>query len=167
MNTPLTTRAVSAAAIALVVTVALAGCKAPSPPAADAAEAASKPTTQSAAEPTAPVTAEAGAVTRMTPVELQASLEAEDTVLINVCTSPKSGEIAGTDMAIAYNKLESATDRLPADKDARIALYCISGGMSKDASETLTTMGYTNVIDMPGGTKAWRKAGLPLGERTQ
>jgi rhodanese-related sulfurtransferase len=107
------------------------------------------------------------AVTLMSPTELQTALDGEDSVLINVCTSPRSGEIANTDMAIAYNTLEQAADQLPADKDARIVLYCISGGMSATAGETLTAMGYTNVLDLAGGTQAWRKAGLPIGERTQ
>jgi rhodanese-related sulfurtransferase len=107
------------------------------------------------------------AVTLMSPTELQTALDGEDAVVINVCTSPRSGEIANTDMAIAYNALEQAADQLPADKDARIVLYCISGGMSATAGETLTAMGYTNVIDLAVGTQAWRKAGLPIGERTQ
>lgn len=120
-----------------------------------------------AADPTIQAVAKRDGVTLMTPAELNATLESEDPVVINVCTSPRSGEIPGTDMAIAYDTIGNATDRLPADKDARIVLYCTGGPMSKEASETLTAMGYTNLIDLPGGTDAWRKAGLPIGDRTQ
>jgi len=103
----------------------------------------------------------------MAPADLQAALAAEDATLINVCTWRNSGELPGTDMAIAYNKLQEAADLLPADKSARIAIYCTSGGMSKTATKTLVAMGYSDIIDLAGGTKAWRKAGLPIGDRTQ
>lgn len=48
------------------------------------------------------------------------------------------------------------------DKNAEIVLYCGGGFRSALAAESLGKMGYTNVISMDGGIKAWRDAGKPL-----
>ncbi|MFN0120095.1 MAG: rhodanese-like domain-containing protein [Blastocatellia bacterium] len=51
--------------------------------------------------------------------------------------------------------------RVP-DKDAEIVLYCGGGFRSALAADNLQRMGYTNVLSMAGGIKAWRDAGYPL-----
>jgi len=48
------------------------------------------------------------------------------------------------------------------DKSARIVAYCKVGGRGCFASETLGSLGYTNVANMIGGWKAWVKAGYPI-----
>ena len=48
------------------------------------------------------------------------------------------------------------------DKNAKIVVYCKSGGRSALATNTLKLMGYTNVISMDGGFTAWSEAGLPI-----
>ena len=48
------------------------------------------------------------------------------------------------------------------DKQAPIVLYCGGGYRSVLVADTLQQMGYTNVISMGGGIKAWRDAGLSL-----
>lgn len=48
------------------------------------------------------------------------------------------------------------------DKQADIILYCGGGFRSALAADALQQMGYTNVISMAGGIKAWREAGYPL-----
>jgi len=47
------------------------------------------------------------------------------------------------------------------NKSAEIILYCGGGFRSALAAEALGKMGYTNVISMDGGIKAWRARGLP------
>ncbi len=47
------------------------------------------------------------------------------------------------------------------DKSAKIVLYCGGGFRSALAAESLQRMGYTNVISMDGGIKAWRESGYP------
>lgn len=93
--------------------------------------------------------------------ELQAMLEGEDFPLINVHV-PFAGNIPDTDDSIPFNEIEDNLDRLPADKDARIVLYCRTGPMSERAATTLVGLGYTDVYNLVGGFTAWSSAGLPL-----
>ncbi|MFN7684511.1 MAG: rhodanese-like domain-containing protein [Oligoflexia bacterium] len=48
------------------------------------------------------------------------------------------------------------------DKSAEIVLYCGGGFRSALAAETLMRMGYTHVVSMDGGFRAWAEAGLPV-----
>ena len=47
------------------------------------------------------------------------------------------------------------------DKAAEIVLYCGGGYRSALAGDNLQKMGYTNVLSMAGGIKAWRDAKYP------
>ncbi len=47
------------------------------------------------------------------------------------------------------------------DKNTKIVLYCGGGFRSALAAESLQRMGYTNVISMDGGIRAWRESGYP------
>ena len=48
------------------------------------------------------------------------------------------------------------------ERDAEIVLYCGGGFRSALAADNLQKMGYTNVLSMAGGIKAWREANYPL-----
>jgi len=48
------------------------------------------------------------------------------------------------------------------DHDAEIVLYCGGGYRSALSADNLQRMGYTHVLSMSGGIKAWRDAGLPM-----
>jgi rhodanese-related sulfurtransferase len=50
--------------------------------------------------------------------------------------------------------------RVP-DKDTKVVLYCGGGYRSALAADALQKMGYTNVISLDGGWRAWKEAGLP------
>ena len=89
--------------------------------------------------------------------------ETEGFTLINVHI-PLEGNIAETDAEISFNDVESYLNLLPADKDAKIVLYCRSGGMGNTASQTLVDLGYTDVSNLEGGYNAWKAAGLPFEE---
>lgn len=41
-------------------------------------------------------------------------------------------------------------------------VICRSGSRGKQACEKLVSAGYTNVVNVEGGTQAWEKAGLPV-----
>ena len=92
--------------------------------------------------------------------ELQTMLENKDFVMVNVYT-PWEKDIPQTDLRIGYDVLEQNLSQLPADKDAKILVYCLSGGMSKKAVATLVTNGYTNIWMLEGGLTSWEAAGLP------
>lgn len=48
------------------------------------------------------------------------------------------------------------------DKHAEIILYCGGGFRSALAADNLRQMGYTNVVSMDGGIRAWREAHYPM-----
>ena len=113
-----------------------------------------------------PVTGEEVAVTggsynNVTPQELNTMLKDKDFALINVHI-PFAGNIAGTDQSIAYDEIEKNLSQLPADKDAKIVLYCRSGHMSQIAAEKLVALGYTNIWNLKGGMIEWEKQGFDL-----
>ena len=56
--------------------------------------------------------------------------------------------------------LERDIHNFAPDKAAEIVLYCGGGYRSALAGDNLQKMGYTNVLSMAGGIKAWRDAGL-------
>lgn len=58
--------------------------------------------------------------------------------------------------------LERDIETVVPDKNASIVLYCGGGYRSVLAAAALQQMGYTNVISMEGGIRAWRDAGYPV-----
>ncbi len=48
------------------------------------------------------------------------------------------------------------------DKSAPMVLYCGGGFRSALAADVLQRMGYTNVISLDGGWRAWQESGMPV-----
>lgn len=84
-----------------------------------------------------------------------------DRVTINVHV-PFEGDIAGTDLSIPFDQIDANAGRLPADRSTGLAIYCRSGPMSTIAAETLHNLGYTDVVELRGGMRAWQADGHPL-----
>lgn len=95
--------------------------------------------------------------------ELDRLMREDDLILINVHI-PLEGNIPGTDQTVPYNDIGQYLHLLPEDKDEKIYLYCLSGGMGDIAAQTLARLGYTQIWNLEGGYNAWRAAGLPFEE---
>ncbi len=46
--------------------------------------------------------------------------------------------------------------------DAEIVVYCLSGGRSALAAESLQKLGYTGLVSLAGGFKVWQEASAPI-----
>lgn len=98
-------------------------------------------------------------VKTITAAELNRILQTEDIFLVDVHT-PEQRHIKGTDAFIPYNDVEQYQSKLPQDKSTVIYLYCEGGPMGNAAARSLYKLGYRNLINLEGGAKAWRAAGL-------
>jgi rhodanese-related sulfurtransferase len=91
----------------------------------------------------------------LTPAELKKMLENKDFFLLDVHV-PEQIHIPGTDAFIDYRKIQKIVATIPAEKDAKIVIYCLSDGMSRLVARNLTRLGYTNVYQLKGGTSAFK-----------
>lgn len=107
------------------------------------------------------IEAKGGSYTDISVPELDTMLKNKDFAFVNVHI-PFEGDIPQTDASIPYDEIENHLDQLPADKNAKIVLYCRSDRMSHIAAAKLVELGYTNVFNLDGGFAAWEQAGLPI-----
>ncbi|MDR3709269.1 MAG: rhodanese-like domain-containing protein [Capsulimonadaceae bacterium] len=86
------------------------------------------------------------------------------TVLVDVRAPGEygSGHAAGA-VNVPLGKLERRIGEIPADRP--VLVICQSGRRSEIAVATLRSLGRKNVVNVLGGTAAWRQASLPI-ERT-
>jgi rhodanese-related sulfurtransferase len=110
------------------------------------------------------VAVDGGAYSNLTPAQLAEMLKQKDFFFVNVHI-PYEGEIDPTDAQIPYDQTAQLLSQYPADKNAKIVLYCRSGRMSSIAAKELVKAGYTNVWNLDGGMAAWKIQGLPLKEQ--
>ncbi|MBI4759727.1 MAG: rhodanese-like domain-containing protein [Chloroflexota bacterium] len=117
-------------------------------------------------KPVEKVSVDGGAYTDIDAEQLNAMLKDKDFVLVNVHI-PFEGNIAGTDLSIPYNQITDPANlaQLPADKNAKIVLYCRSGRMSAIAAEELVKLGYTNLWNLKGGMVEWEQAGFEIQDK--
>lgn len=103
-------------------------------------------------------------VQETTVAEIQARLERGDTFhLIDV---REESEWAGGHLPQAQHLgrgvLERDIEQRIPDITAPIVLYCGGGYRSALAAKSLQEMGYSNVLSLAGGIRAWREANLPV-----
>ena len=107
------------------------------------------------------VSVSGGSYRNISAAELRAMLARKDFFLVDVHV-PNEGHLKETDARIPYDKIEGNVSSLPADKEARIVLYCRSGRMSQIAAEKLVQLGFRNIWNLETGMVGWQEAGYPL-----
>lgn len=100
--------------------------------------------------------------TVITVEQLAAMLDDKDFVMVNVHV-PYEGEIPQTDLFLPFDEIADYTGELPG-KEETIVLYCRTDPMSTAAARTLVSLGYTEVLELRGGMRAWSAAGYELLE---
>lgn len=108
--------------------------------------------------------ASAAAPRSVSPDDFARAVAEPDRVTINVHI-PYEGEIAGTDLEIPYDEIEQRADQLPQDRSTALAVYCRSGPMSRTAMDTLARLGYSDIVELDGGMRAWTASGRSLDWR--
>jgi molybdopterin/thiamine biosynthesis adenylyltransferase/rhodanese-related sulfurtransferase len=68
------------------------------------------------------------------------------------------GAIPGS-LHIARGNLESNVESRITDRDAPVVIFCAGGNRSAFAAQTLTEMGYTDVVSVIGGFNRWKDEG--------
>jgi len=65
---------------------------------------------------------------------------------------------------IPDSKFDQMTERLPADKDKLVIVYCggVACMLSHNVAHKMEKLGYTNIKVYADGSPAWSKAGLPM-----
>jgi rhodanese-related sulfurtransferase len=84
----------------------------------------------------------------------------EEIVLLDIRTEAEyeAGHIQGAQW-LPRGKVEFYVQDLIKAPDAKVVLYCRSGGRSALTTITMKSMGYTNVVDLDGGFKEWVSQG--------
>lgn len=82
--------------------------------------------------------------------------EERDYIILDVRTQEEydSGHIPGAVCVPNESIISEPPSQLP-DKDQLILVYCRSGNRSKQASQKLADMGYTNIVEF-GGINDWQ-----------
>ena len=121
-------------------------------------------TTTSTQMPGTEVKLASGSYWTITPPQL-AAMNPADYLLVNVDETPML-VIGGTELFVKAAEVTQNLSKFPADKNARIVVYCVAGVTSKSAAEQLVAAGYTRVMHLDGGTMRWQMMGYPVQSYT-
>ena len=72
-----------------------------------------------------------------------------------------AGHAAGA-IHLSKGIIERDIEKAVPDKATKLVLYCGGGFRSALVADNLNKMGYTDVISLDGGWKAWKEAGLKI-----
>ena len=89
--------------------------------------------------------------------------EVDSIPLIDVRTPAEFGSVHA-EGAVNHPMESLNVDRLPFSKEDEIQVICQSGGRSMKVCQKLEAAGYSNVVNVEGGTSAWQASGLPVVE---
>ena len=95
--------------------------------------------------------------------DVKARLDAKDAfTLVDVREESEfaAGHLPGA-VHIGKGVIERDIEAKVPGRDTTIVLYCGGGYRSALAADALQSMGYSRVISLDGGWRAWNEAGLP------
>jgi len=92
--------------------------------------------------------------------EAEQEIAKPGTVLLDVREPDEydQGAVPGA-IHIPRGHLESQVESKVPDKDAPVVIYCAGGTRSAFAADTLTQLGYTDVVSVVGGFNKWKNEG--------
>ena len=89
--------------------------------------------------------------------------EVDSIPLIDVRTPAEYGSVHA-EGAVNHPMESLNVDTLPFGKEDEIQVICQSGGRSMKVCQKLEAAGYSNVVNVEGGTSAWQASELPVVE---
>ena len=89
--------------------------------------------------------------------------EVDSIPLIDVRTPAEFGSVHA-EGAVNHPMESLDVERLRFGKEDEIQVICQSGGRSMKVCQKLEAAGYSNVVNVKGGTSAWQTSGLPVVE---
>ena len=103
-------------------------------------------------------------VTTMSPKQLHDLVQSGNSVeLIDVRTPVEYREVhVGFARNVPLDQLDAIQFASGRNGSEPLYVICRSGSRGKQACEKFLSAGYTNVVNVEGGTQAWDKAGLPV-----
>lgn len=89
-----------------------------------------------------------------------------DALILDIRTAAdyKKGHIKGA-KNIPLSDFASSVDKLAADKDKPVLVYCNSGNTVTRAIKLLKKAGFVQVNNLDGGIAAWKEANMPLSKK--
>ncbi|RIH89424.1 MBL fold metallo-hydrolase [Calidithermus roseus] len=99
-------------------------------------------------------------VPQLTAAELKAKWERGEVVVLDVRGADEyaQGHIPGA-LNLHAGRVMKNLGRIPKDKP--VVLHCLGGDRSSTAVSALLSAGFTNVINLTGGIRAWQEQGFP------
>ena len=108
----------------------------------------------------------------VSPEEVKQQLDNEEIILVDIRSKDvieAEGQIEGS-IHVPRDMLEFHADQRPdnplrkeeLNPEKKIVVYCGVGGQGTLSTKTLQDMGYSDVSNLTGGTKAWVEAGFNL-----
>ena len=83
---------------------------------------------------------------------------------VRVAADFKKGHIKGA-KNIPLSDFAGSIEKLTADKDKPVLVYCNSGNTVTRAIKMLKKAGFQQVNNLDGGIAAWREANMPLSKK--
>ena len=107
--------------------------------------------------------AEKAAITNVSASKADGMFNAGSVIFLDVREPAEysQGHIPGA-INIPMRQVEQQIAQSALDKNTPILIYCRSGRRSSIVTATLIKKGYTHLMNLDGGIKAWSKAGYPV-----